>query len=197
MSETKPQSEDMPEQDAGLADDVQAAESAPTEDAVELAHRERDEYHERWVRSQAELENFRKRAQREMEEMRRYQALPVVRDLLPGLDNLERAVSAAATSSSVEDLVAGIRMVQQQFEAAFADHGAKPIPAAGEPFDPNLHEAIQQMPSNEHPPMTVIQELEKGYAIGDRVIRPSKVIVSVAGPDPGAQDAGDSQKNDE
>lgn len=144
---------------------------------------ERDEAQEKWLRTEAELENYRKRVRRETEELLRFQSLPLARDLLPALDNLDRAIAAAESSGNLEDLIQGIHMVSQQFRDVLSRHSVERIPAEGEPFDPNRHEAVQQVPSADHPPMTVLQELETGYKLHDRVIRPTKVLVSAAPPD--------------
>lgn len=154
------------------------------QEQLEAARAERDENKDKWLRAEAELDNVRKRLRKEMEDVLRFQALGVARDLLPGLDNLERAIVAGETAGSVDDLLQGIRMVAQQFRDVFARHGIEPIDAVGEPFDPNLHEALQQVPTAEHPPMTVIQDVETGYKLHDRVVRPSKVIVAAAPPEP-------------
>ncbi|MEO1997350.1 MAG: nucleotide exchange factor GrpE, partial [Planctomycetaceae bacterium] len=132
----------------------------------------------RWSRCRAEIENVQKRAYREMLELRQFQVLPLVRDLLPVLDNLHRALAAAESSQSVEDLIQGMQMVLQQFQGIIAGHSVTPIEAVGEPFDPNVHEAIQQRPTTEQPANTVLDEIEQGFRMHDRVIRPSKVIVS-------------------
>ena len=138
----------------------------------------RDESHDRWLRCRAEIENVQKRGYREMLELRQFQVLPLVRDLLPVLDNLHRALAAAESSQSVEDLIQGMQMVLQQFQGIIAGHSVTPIEAVGEPFDPNVHEAIQQRPATEQPANTVLEEIEQGFRMHDRVIRPSKVIVS-------------------
>ncbi len=141
---------------------------------------ERDDFRERWLRSQAELENYRKRAQKELDSERQYRSLPVVRDVLPALDSLRRALEMATKTKDADQLTKGVQMVVQQFEEALGRHAVVPIVAVGQPFDPNLHEAIQQAPSKDHPPMTVLMDVEKGYQMYDRVVRPTKVIVSVA-----------------
>ncbi|MES2788781.1 MAG: nucleotide exchange factor GrpE [Planctomycetota bacterium] len=141
---------------------------------------ERDDFRERWLRSQAELENYRKRAQKELETERQYRSLPVVRDVLPALDNLQRALQVAKSTKDADQLIQGVQMVAQQFEDALTRHAVVTIKAVGQPFDPNFHEAIQQAPSKDHPPMTVLHDVETGYQMYDRVIRPTKVIVSVA-----------------
>jgi len=164
-----------------------AAESAPPapqaadptlEEQLQAASAERDENLNRFLRSQAELDNYRKRVQREREEERRYAPLPIVRDLLPALDNLHRALDSARNSSESGNLVQGVELVAQQIERVLSGHGVKAIAAVGEAFDPHLHEAVQQLPSDDQPSMTVLQELERGYTLHERVVRPSKVIVS-------------------
>ena len=139
---------------------------------------ERDAHYNSWMHAQADLENYRKRTQREAEEIRRYHTLSLMRDLLPGFDNLQRAIFSAKNSSNIEELLQGVRMVAEQFEAILCSHALKPIEAVGKPFDPNRHETVQQVPSDEHPPMTVLEEIERGFTLHDRVVRPSKVIVS-------------------
>jgi molecular chaperone GrpE len=143
---------------------------------------ERDEYKDRLLRSHAELDNFRKRLQRERDEERRYAVGPIVRDLLPVLDNLQRAVAAAERGGTIEDLRQGMSMVLQQSRELLAKHQVHPISAVGQPFDPNRHEALTQMPSADQPAMTVLQEVEGGYTLHDRVLRPTKVIVSSGPP---------------
>jgi molecular chaperone GrpE len=134
------------------------------------------------MRSLADLENYRRRANREQEEARRFESLRLVRDLLPALDGLNRAISSAEQSGDQQALLNGIRMVAQQFRDILRGHAAEPIDALGKPFDPNLHEALTQVPSAEHPPMTVLQVVELGYRMHDRVVRPARVIVSSAPP---------------
>ena len=90
--------------------------------------------------------------------------------------------TSAKQSKNADELIAGIELVVKQFEAALANFGVQPIVAAGQPFDPHLHEAIQQVPTADHPPLTVVQDVERGYVLHDRVVRPSKVIVSTAPP---------------
>jgi len=141
---------------------------------------ERDANYDRLLRSQAEFDNYRKRVQREVDDERKFAPLPIVRDVLPSLDNLRRAADVARSANEPSNLVLGIDLVLQQIEQVLARYGVTPIPAVGETFDPHLHEAVTQMPSAEHPPLTVLQELERGYKLHDRVVRPGKVIVSQA-----------------
>jgi molecular chaperone GrpE len=150
------------------------------EERLQAVIAERDDYMDKWTRARADLENYRKRIQKELEEDRKYAALPLLRGILAPLDNLDRAIQAAKRSHNVDELIAGIELVVKQFDSALTNVGATPIQAVGQPFDPNKHEAIQQVPSADHPPMTVVQDAERGYMLHDRVVRPSKVIVSSA-----------------
>lgn len=139
------------------------------------------------LRAQADLDNYRKRVQRELALERQYAALPVLRDLLPVVDNIRRAIEAAEKSSEAGGLLEGFKMVAQQIETVLVQHDCQPIAAAGEMFDPNLHEAIMQMPSAEHESGAVMQVTQTGYQLHDRVVRPSQVIVS-SGPPAEASD---------
>lgn len=161
-------------------------EAAPDEAPMTLAEQlkaaiaERDQFKDKLARSLADLDNFRKRVYREMDDERKYQSLPLLKSLLPVFDGLDRAVSAAAKSKNFDDLLNGVQMTVKQLETTLAGHGAKSIVAEGQSFDPNLHEAISQVVSADHPPMTVLNDVERGYTLHDRVVRPSKVVVATA-----------------
>lgn len=133
---------------------------------------------DRFLRLQAELENYRKRAAREMQDVRRYAGLPLMRDVLPVLDNMDRAIAAAEKTHDAASLLEGVKMVAQQLTDVLQRHDCVKINALHEPFDPHLHEAILQQPSGDHPPGTVVGETQTGYQLHDRVVRPSQVIVS-------------------
>jgi molecular chaperone GrpE len=136
------------------------------------------EANERAVRAQAELDNFRKRSRRESEEERRYAALPLIRDLLSVMDNLDRALEAAEKSQQASGLVEGVKMVAIQFTTYLEQHGCRKIPAIGLPFDPHQHEAIAQEPSSELAAGYVTRIARNGYQLHDRVVRPAQVLVS-------------------
>ena len=160
---------------------VPASEETLTlEEQLNAALVERDQFKDKWARALADLENYRRRVQREMEEDRKYAAMPMLKSLLPAFDGFDRALQAASISKNTDELVKGIQLTVKQLETALNGFGAKSIPAVGLPFDPNMHEAISQMPSAEHPPMTVLHDVERGYMLHDRVVRPSKVIVAKA-----------------
>ncbi|MGD0896734.1 MAG: nucleotide exchange factor GrpE [Thermoguttaceae bacterium] len=139
-----------------------------------------EEAKDRVLRSQAELDNYRKRAAREIDEHRRFANLPLLRDLLPVLDNLERAIAAAETAQDVAGLLEGVKLVDKQFEDVLTRHHCVRIPTLHQPFDPNLHHAICQQPTDEFPPDTVVLVSQPGFLLHDRVVRPSQVIVSTS-----------------
>lgn len=181
-SDNIPIENDEPSQPADGGDAEASAPEVSAADQLRAAVEERDQWHERALRSQAELENVRRRLLKEAEQLRQYASAPLATDLLPCLDNLQRAIENAEKTGSIEDLLQGLRMVAGSFEETFARHGVVPIPTAGEAFDPNLHEALQQVPSSEHGAMEIVQEVERGWQLHDRVLRPSKVIVSSGPP---------------
>ena len=188
MNPENSKSADTASSDATQIDMAHAAEAVAeamlAEDAaagvLSALQTERDQFFDSWRRVQAEFDNYRKRQAREAEQTAKYAAVPVIRDILPGLDNLRRLLEAAQKGGQLEDLTKGVELTLKQFDSILDKHQARAIPAVGTAFDPNLHEAITQAPSAEHPPMTVLMEVERGYTIHDRVVRPSKVIVSAA-----------------
>lgn len=131
------------------------------------------------LKSHAEVENFRKRLQRDAEQQLRYANLPLVRDILDVVDNLKRATDAASgEGGNASALLEGVQMVTQQLTNVLNKYACKPIESVGKPFDPNVHAAITQMPSDDVPAGSVVQEVAVGYMLHDRVVRPSQVIVS-------------------
>ena len=171
-------------------DQVMAETSHPSEDepvagaigpnALEKLRLESAENRDRALRAHAELENYRKRAKREMDDERRYANLPLLTDLLPVLDNVARALTAAEKSPEAGAVTTGFKMVAQQLEQVLARYACTRIDALHKPFDPNLHQAISQQPNADHPPGTVLIVAQDGYVLHDRVLRPAQVIVSTA-----------------
>jgi molecular chaperone GrpE len=148
------------------------------ENLLEQLRTDLEEARDRVLRSHAELENYRKRAAREIDDHRRYAELPLMRDLLPVLDNVERAIAAAESARDVTVLLDGIKLVARQFEEVLAQHHCQRIGAMHLPFDPHLHHAISQQATSEFPPNTVVLVAQSGFQLHDRVVRPSQVIVS-------------------
>lgn len=138
------------------------------------------ETHERMLRAVADLENFKKRAQKEKEEAQKFGNERLLRDFLPVIDNLERALDHAKQSSDFESLSKGVSMTRKQFEDALGKHGVKPFTSVGQPFDPRVHEAMQQVETADVPPNHVAMEMVRGYTLNDRLIRPALVVVARA-----------------
>lgn len=134
--------------------------------------------HERYLRAAADLENYRKRAQKERDEVQKFGIEKVVKDLLPAVDGLDRALSAAPDGA----LADGVRLVRATLEQGLAKHGVKGFSALGAPFDPARHEALLQVPTAEAPPGTVVLEHARGFTLHDRLVRPAMVGVSTAPP---------------
>jgi molecular chaperone GrpE len=143
------------------------------------------------LRTAADFDNFRKRTRRELEEARRNGREDLLRALLPVFDNLERAIQSAQRTSDVKAMTEGLTMVQRQFIDALGREGIARIPTVGRPFDPGLHEAIQQVETGEHDPGTVIAEVQPGYTQGERLLRAAMVVVARGKPDDDASN-GDS-----
>jgi molecular chaperone GrpE len=136
--------------------------------------------YDRFVRQVAELENFKKRAAREKDEGIRFANETLVKDLLPVIDNLERAVSHAQGEDNGKPLVEGVEMVLKGLLDVLTQHGIVQISAIGQPFDPRKHEAMAQVESENHEPNTVLEEYQKGYLLKDRLLRPALVSVAIS-----------------
>ena len=133
---------------------------------------------ERVLGAQAEIENVRKRGRREYEDLLRYGEMNLLRDILPVLDNIERAIEASESTTDVETLREGFRMTASQIEKLLESHGCETIKTENEVFDPTVHEAISQQPGNGADPGTVIGVTSRGYVLHDRVVRPAQVVVA-------------------
>ncbi len=149
------------------------------ETQLEEKTREAAENFDKWLRSVAELDNFKKRAQKEKADLLKFSNESLLKALLPVLDNLERAINHGREAGEKSPLLEGVEITLKQFLGALEKFGVRPIAATGEPFDPEKHEAVMQQEA-EGEPNRVVSELEKGYFYHDRLLRPSKVIVSKA-----------------
>ena len=137
---------------------------------------ERDTLLDRLARLQAEFENARKRSAREQQEFREYALADAVKELLPTLDSFERALQTSGSDKS--DFRGGVELIYKQLQDALIKLGLRPIPARGEPFDPHLHQAIEMVETREAPDQHVVDELQRGYKLKDRLLRPSMVRVA-------------------
>ena len=159
-------------------DESSATDDAATTAAPEVTGATAAELQDRLLRLQAELENFRKRARREYDDAQKYREIDLLRDLLPVLDTVQRAIEAAEKTDDIESLRAGFRMTAQQIEKLLAGHGCHTIPTDDQPFDPTVHDAIQQMAVPGKAAGTVVGTVSRGFTLHDRVVRPAQVIVA-------------------
>jgi len=150
----------------------------PGEDPLSAKTRECEELLERLKRTTADYLNYQKRMDRRLEEVRRFAVRDLLLDVLPVIDNLERALAHAEEQPEFQALLDGIRLVHSQLLAALRKHGVERIEAHGKPFDPEHHEAVAQLPSEEHPQGHVAGEMQAGYRLHDQTLRPSHVTVS-------------------
>ncbi len=165
--------------DSTSTENIDPADPAADEAPEPQAPRDDSEkFRDLYLRSQADLDNYRKRATREIEDARRYANLSLLERLLPVLDNFELGLDAARQSPGAENILQGMSMVQKQLQDFLRESGAEPIEAVGAEFDPNLHEALGQEPSDEAPEGVITRQLRRGYKLKDRLLRPSAVMVS-------------------
>lgn len=163
-------------------DQEEAGEPVPADvgepDPLIALKQEAEENYNRYLRVQADFDNFRKRTRKEREDLLKYASQPLIESLLPAVDNLERALAAGQGSDDAESLMKGVDMVFRHIKQILEQEGLQAIEAEGKPFDPQYHQAVMQEESADHESGIVIQELQKGYVLKDRVIRPSMVKVS-------------------
>ena len=188
---------DYVDEDAERSDDfdppVQPMATAPTaeggadasvelseaQNQIEALTREKSAIYDQLLRRQAEFENFRKRLDRERAEIYQRTRAEVLLELLPVLDNFERALMSLETSGDdAEALHQGVALIHKQLKDAVTKMGLQPVESIGKSFDPNLHEAITVEPTDEHEENTIIEEFQRGYRLGDRLLRPARVKVA-------------------
>ncbi|HEY3594650.1 MAG TPA: nucleotide exchange factor GrpE [Polyangiaceae bacterium] len=158
-------------------------------DKLEEAKAEAARLKDQLLRTAADYDNFRKRSRREIDDAQKRGREELLRELLPVFDNLERAMLHAGQSNDAKAVAEGVGFVVKQFVDTLGKIGIRRISTVGVPFDPNQHEAIQQVESNEHPPGTVVAEVQPGYALGDRLVRAAMVVVSKGPHDEGSRPA--------
>ncbi|MDE1900462.1 MAG: nucleotide exchange factor GrpE [Alphaproteobacteria bacterium] len=183
---TEAQKQEMPETETENAADAGAPDTAMT-DAARIAELERQvaELKDRALREMADAENTRRRAQKEREETSKYAVANFAKEMLNVSDNFVRALEAAPKDSAdagVKNLIAGIEATERQLANTLAQFGIKKIDPVGQPFDPNFHRAMAEIESADHPPGTVVQVMQAGYVIHDRLLREALVAVSKGSP---------------
>ncbi len=158
-----------------LSDEPASEEQSDEIDFQVEAEKNKDLY----LRALADLENYRKRAQREKEDAIRFANGNLLREMIPVIDNLERAVEHAKDDQD-GGLLEGVQMTLEQFRKVLESFGVKAVDSIGSPFDPNFHQAMGEMVTSDHPPSSVVQELQKGYTLNDRLLRPAMVMIAKA-----------------
>ena len=171
--------------DEPLTDAPDAGAATETSELAEL-QRERDDYKDRWLRKGAEFDNYRKRIERERRELAEFVSFEILHDLLPLVDDLERALAAAgpageSTAQTVASYRAGVELIHKQLAELLRKRNVTPIEAKGADFDPHVHQAVASEPSASHRENEVIEELRRGYRLGERLLRPAMVKVASRG----------------
>jgi molecular chaperone GrpE len=156
----------------------EAEEELSIDEQLAAAKQEAAAHYDRYMRSVAELDNFRKRTARMRSDVREDTLRDMLLQMAPVVDNMRRALDQ--DTEDVEGLKQGIELIYSQFNAALEGYGLKAVEAMGAPFDPNMHEAMLEVEDAEHEPGTVVQEMEKGYELNGKVVRPARVVVSKA-----------------
>jgi len=161
-------------------------------DELETLRRDRDDFKDKYLRSQAECANIARRLNQQFAEEKRIAAMSFARDLLPVLDNFDRTLSSLGAVSPDDPIAQGVRLIADQLGKTLQQNGISAIESAGKPFDPEKHQALMQDFETRVAPGTVTRELERGYMIHDRVLRPAKVMVAAS-----REDAASSTGSDE
>ncbi|MNW29483.1 heat shock protein GrpE [compost metagenome] len=157
-------------------EDVVVSEDASPETGKLLA--EVEEHKQRLLRTQADFDNFRRRTQKEKEELGKYASAKLITELLPVVDNFERALSTISDTTEAASYAKGVEMILRQFEGILQAEGLTAMETVGQPFNPEYHQAIMQVESEDHEEGIIVEELQKGYLLKDKVLRPAMVKVS-------------------
>jgi molecular chaperone GrpE len=168
--ENEPEASEVSEPEKDEQDEAQSE--------VEALQQKLDTTHERLLRTAADLDNLRKRSKRDIDDALVRGHADVLSELLPVMDSLELALASADPDSKADSIIEGVKMIQKQFLTAAERFKLKPIESREQAFDPNFHEAVAQVPSSDHPAGQVVDEMRKGYLLGDRLLRPAMVVVS-------------------
>jgi molecular chaperone GrpE len=166
------------EQAEAIQAEEEVSETA-TDSELEELRKQAEENQQRYLRVQADFDNFRRRSRQEKEDFTKYASLKLIEQLLPVVDNFERALSSSKDTKDFEALVKGLDMTFRQLDQLLAQEGLTPIEAVGQPFNPEYHQAIMQVESDEHEEGIVVEEIQKGYKLKDKVVRPAMVKVSL------------------
>ncbi|WP_404450474.1 nucleotide exchange factor GrpE [Sutcliffiella horikoshii] len=164
-------------QETTTTEKVEEVEVSAEQQKISELEAKLEESENRLLRLQADFDNYRRRVRLDQEAAQKYRAQNLVTDILPALDNFERALKVESEDEKIKTFLQGMEMVHRQLAEALKSEGLEAIPAVGETFDPNLHQAVMQVEEGEGESNTVLEEFQKGYKLKDRVIRPSMVKV--------------------
>ena len=172
----------IPDADSEVQDRSQAGDNTEGEEdpeaKLETSEKAAEEAYDRFLRVSADFENFKKRSARELADFRKYANEALIREMLPVVDNLERAIASMVDNASASSFIEGVDLTLKEILKVFEKCVVKPIDAIGKPFDPTFHQAVMQREADDKPENTVLEELQKGYTIHDRLLRPTMVVVS-------------------
>lgn len=174
---------------------AESIDTAGLQSELEEAQQRINDLQDRWHRAQADIANLRRRTEQERGEMEKFASMMLVAELLPVLDNFERALSTIPGNLAMLTWIQGVMLIERHFGAILEHQGLQPIDSVGKPFNPQLHEAINEIHTADHPAGTVVQEYQKGYTMHDRVIRPA--LVEVAAPPKSAEEPSEPEETDE
>ena len=179
---------DRPRQEASAKGDEETPSASPTpeseraeapaKDPIETLRAECEALKDKWLRAQAECANVSKRLRQQHAEALKHAGMDLARSMLPVLDSLERTLASIEESARDDPVAHGVKLIADEFLEALRSHGVEPIDAMGQPFDPTLHEAIRQDHESDLRPGMVSQEYQRGYRMGDRILRPAQVAVA-------------------
>jgi molecular chaperone GrpE len=170
--------EELNSSEAAKKGEAESLAGKTIEDRLSEKEREAQENYDKWLRSLAELENYKKRQEREKAELCKFAQESLIRGLLPVLDNIDRAIEHSKINHVPASFIEGLELARKSFWEVLQKNGVEAINAAGEKFDPNFHEAIMQQEDPEREENTIISEAQKGYMLHDRLLRPSMVVVA-------------------
>ncbi len=171
----------VPDPEKPLEQEAAPAVQPSKQDLTErLREKEKEaaENYDKYMRAAADFENYKKFAAKERSDLIKYSSERIVRDILPILDSLDRAIHHSVNSKDVDAFIKGVKIIHEQLLACLEKYGVKPIQAVGQPFNPDLHEAVMAVESDEEKEGTVLQEFEKGYLLHNRLLKAAKVSVS-------------------
>ncbi|MFY9234660.1 MAG: nucleotide exchange factor GrpE [Fimbriimonadaceae bacterium] len=178
MRKRHPPAEDDAQARSGAGQKAEPTREEAQDELIRLLTLERDQAQDQLLRTMADLQNFRKRAEQERNQLRQFATEQLVHDLLPVLDNFERTLAAIQSGASTEAIGEGVGVIERQLRSVLESRQVQRLKTVGQPFDPEIHEALGSIETEDFPEGTVAEDVEPGYKMGDKVIRPARVRVA-------------------